>query len=71
MKGLTVMGCPAVISVAQDPSIRPPRVEKILEWAAEGKIRPPISHVYPLADFRTAMLARWNGEVTGGCVLHP
>jgi len=71
MKGLTVMGCPAVISVAQDPSIRPPRVAKILEWAAAGKIRPPISHAYPLADFRTAMLARWNGEVTGGCVLHP
>jgi NADPH:quinone reductase-like Zn-dependent oxidoreductase len=46
-------------------------VAKILEWAAAGKIRPPISHAYPLAEFRTAMLARWNGAVTGGCVLHP
>jgi NADPH2:quinone reductase len=42
-----------------------------MQWAAEGKIRPHVSHVYPLAQYRRAMLARWNGEVTGGCVMHP
>lgn len=71
MKGLSVLGCPAVISVAQDPSIRPPRIAQIMQWVAEGRIRPHISHAYPLADFKRAMLARWNGEVIGGCVLHP
>lgn len=71
MKGLTIMGCPAVISVSKDPAIRPPRVAQIMEWVRQGKIRPYISHVYPLAEFKQAMRARWQGEVTGGCVLHP
>ena len=71
MKGLSVLGCPAVISVAQDPSIRPPHIAQIMQWVADGRIRPHVSHAYPLAQFRRAMLARWNGEVIGGCVLHP
>ncbi len=71
MKGLSVLGCPAAISVAQDPSIRPPRVAQVMQWVAEGRIRPHISHRFALADFRQAMLARWNGEVIGGCVLNP
>ena len=71
MKSLTVMGCPAVIAVRQDPALRPPRLRQIFEWVAQGKIRPTISHRYPLDEFRTAMLARWRGEVLGGCVLNP
>ncbi|WP_051237607.1 NADPH:quinone oxidoreductase family protein [Ottowia thiooxydans] len=71
MKSLSVMGCPAVIAIAKDPSIRVPRLEAIFKWVKEGKIRPHVSHTYPLADYKKAMLARWNGEVTGGCVLHP
>ncbi len=71
MKSLTVMGCPAVIAVQKNPALRPPRVAQILQWVAEGKIRPHISHRYPLTAFREAMLARWRGEVLGGCVLHP
>jgi hypothetical protein len=27
--------------------------------------------VFPLADFKQAMLAKWRGEVIGGAVLHP
>jgi NADPH2:quinone reductase len=42
-----------------------------LAWAGDGALRPYVSHVFPLADVKTAMLAKWNGEVTGGCVLHP
>ena len=71
MKGLTVMGCPAVIAVKQNPALRPPRLSQILKWVAEGRIRPHISHRYPLSEFRQAMLARWKGDVLGGCVLHP
>ena len=71
MKGLSVLGCPAVISVVQDPTIRPPRVAQVMQWAAEGRIRPHISHKFALADYKAAMLARWNGEVCGGCVLNP
>jgi NADPH2:quinone reductase len=71
MKGLDVLGCPTVISTLHDPSIRAPRLAQILAWAEEGAIRPHVSHVFPLAEFREAMRAKWNGEVIGGCVLHP
>jgi NADPH:quinone reductase len=71
MKGLDVLGCPTVISTVVDPSSRPPRLSAVLGWAKEGKIRPHVSHTFPLSEFKAAMKARWEGEVTGGCVLHP
>lgn len=71
MKGLDVLGCPTAISTVMDPSSRAPRLEQVLAWAEQGQIRPYVSHVYPLADFKTALRAKWSGEVTGGCVLHP
>jgi NADPH2:quinone reductase len=71
MKGLSVLGCPAVISTIHDPSIRPPRLAQILAWAAAGKITPVVSATYPLADFKEAMRAKWRGDVFGGCVVHP
>jgi len=69
MKGLSVLGCPTVISTVEDPSLRPPRLAQILEWARAGALRPHVSHVFPLADYKAAMRAKWNGEITGGCVL--
>lgn len=71
MKQLSVLGCPTVIAAAKDPSIRPARIAKILEWAQQGRIRPHVSHVFALSDFKDAMLARWRGDVTGGCVVQP
>ncbi|MBP6830679.1 MAG: NADPH:quinone oxidoreductase family protein [Deltaproteobacteria bacterium] len=71
IKGLDVLGCPTVISTIHDPSLRPPRLAYVLAWAAEGTLRPHVSHVFPLAEFREAMQAKWRGEVIGGCVLRP
>ena len=71
MKGLDVLGCPMVISTVHDPSIRAPRLAQVLRWAEEGKIRPHVSDAFPLSEFKRAMRAKWNGEVIGGCVLHP
>ncbi len=71
MKGLDVLGCPTVISTLNDPSLRPPRIAQVMRWAEEGAIRPYVSHVFPLAEYRAAMRAKWHGEVIGGCVLHP
>jgi NADPH2:quinone reductase len=71
MKGLDVLGCPTVISTVNDPSLRPPRLAQILRWAEAGQLHPHVSHTFALADFRAAMRAKWNGEVLGGCVLHP
>ena len=42
-----------------------------MQWAAERRIRPHISHKFALADYKATMLARWNGEVCKGCVLNP
>ncbi|MCC6873247.1 MAG: NADPH:quinone oxidoreductase family protein [Sandaracinaceae bacterium] len=71
MKGVDVLGCPTAISTAMDPALRPPRLAKILEWAAEGRLRPHVSHVFALADYPAAFRAKWNGEVVGSCVLRP
>ena len=71
MKGRDVLGCPTVISTVNDPSLRPPRLAQVMAWAAEGKLRPHVSHAFPLAAFKDAMRAKWRGEVVGGCVVHP
>ncbi len=71
MKSLDVLGCPTAISTAMNPASRAPRLAQILAWAEEGKIRPHVSHVYPLAEFRQAMRDKWNGVITGGAVLRP
>jgi NADPH2:quinone reductase len=71
MKGLDVLGCPAVISTVHDPSLRAPRLAQVLRWAEAGQIRPYVSHAFPLSEFKAAMRAKWSGEVIGGCVVHP
>lgn len=71
MKSLDVLGCPTVISTVMNPASRAPRLAQVLAWAEEGKIRPHVSHVYPLSEFRQAMRDKWNGVVTGGAVLRP
>ncbi len=71
MKGLDVLGCPTAIATANDPSLRAPRLRQVLAWAAEGRLRPYVSHVFPLTEFKAAMRAKWGGEVIGGYVLHP
>jgi len=55
----------------QDPSIRAPRLQQILDWAGSGAIQPYVSHRYALDDIRQAMRAKWTGEIIGGAVVHP
>ena len=71
MKGLDVLGCPAAISVAHDPSLRTKRFADIWAWAEAGAIQPYVSHTYPLADFQIALRAKWAGDVIGAAALHP
>jgi NADPH2:quinone reductase len=71
MKGLDVLGCPAVISTQRDPSIRVTRLARLLEWARAGQIRPRVSARYPLAHVREAMRAKWESRYVGGVVVHP
>jgi NADPH2:quinone reductase len=71
MKGLDVLGCPAVISAQHDPTIRATRTRDLLAWVEAGKLVPYISHTFPLAEAKEAMLAKWNGKIIAGCVVHP
>jgi NADPH:quinone reductase len=71
MKGLDVLGCPTVISTVEQPALRPPRLAAILAWAEAGRIRPHVSARFALDDYAAALRAKWHGEVTGACVLHP
>ncbi|MEZ4404019.1 MAG: NADPH:quinone oxidoreductase family protein [Kofleriaceae bacterium] len=71
MKGLDVLGCPTVIGTANQPALRPPRLAAVLGWAAAGAISPHVSHRFPLTAWKDAMLAKWHGQVIGGCVVEP
>jgi NADPH2:quinone reductase len=71
MKGLDVLGCPAVISTHREPAIRITRLTKLLEWARGGQIRPRVAARYPLAEVREAMRAKWESRFVGGVVVHP
>jgi len=71
MKGLQVLGCPTVISAQHDASIRPERLRKIMQWVEGGLLTPYVSHTFPLANVKEALKAKWNGEIIGGCVVHP
>ncbi|MBL8741299.1 MAG: NADPH:quinone oxidoreductase family protein [Myxococcales bacterium] len=71
MKGLDVLGSPAIISTVKNPAIRKPRLEQVLAWAESGDIKPQVSHRFPLAEIKEAMRCKWSGQVIGGCVVHP
>jgi len=71
MKGLQVLGCPTVISTQHDPESRAPRFNQIMSWVEEGKLKPFVSHAFPLEDVKEAMLAKWRGDVIGGAVVNP
>ena len=71
MKGLDVLGCPAVISAHRDPSLRVTRLRELLEWVEAGEISPHVDARYPLADFQDAMRAKWVSRNVGGVVVNP
>lgn len=71
MKGLDVLGCPTAISSENDSTLRPPRLQQIMQWVAEGKIRPTVARAFPLTNYRDAMLTTWHSKLPGTCVLNP
>lgn len=71
MKSLQVLGCPSVIAAQKDPSIRKTRVDDIFKWVGEGKIAPYVSQTFPLSELKTALRAKWNGEIIGSGAVYP
>jgi len=55
IKGASVLGVRAGEAVRRNPDLAEVRINKLLEWAETGKIRPHISYRLPLEDYARAM----------------
>jgi NADPH2:quinone reductase len=71
MKGIDVLGSPAVIAVHRDPALRTERLARILSWAREGRLRPLVSRTFAFAELTEAMHAKWESRYPGNIVVHP
>jgi NADPH2:quinone reductase len=71
MKSLDVLGCPAAISVHEDPKIRDERLEALAMWVERGGIQPIVSKTFAMSEIREAMRAKWESRYPGCYVLHP
>jgi len=73
MKGLRVMGCPAVISTAFDKSIVPRRLRDLHEWTHGGRLPPPtVASRFPLQEVKSALRARMlSGAEVGSTIVQP
>ena len=67
----TVLGSPMVIAGQRDPASRAARLAAIDQWMHAGLLTPIVSQRFPLNSVKQAMLARLNGQLIGGCVVHP
>jgi NADPH2:quinone reductase len=71
MKSVDVLGSPAAISVLRDPSLRAPRLARILAWAGEGRLRPSIGPIFPFVELPHALRAKWEGRFAGNLIVRP
>ena len=71
IKGISLMGCRAGEAIRQGQADGGARQAVLRQWAAEGRLRPFISHVVPLGQVKQAFQMLWNREVTGRICLAP
>lgn len=55
IKGASVLGVRAGEAVRKNPALGEVRVKALSEWAEAGRVRPNISHRFPLEDYAKAM----------------
>jgi NADPH:quinone reductase len=55
IKGASVLGVRAGEAARKNPALGEARLNALLQWAEEGRIRPNVSHRLPLQDFARAM----------------
>lgn len=55
IKGASVIGVRAGEAVRRDPGLGQARLAALLDWAAQGRVRPHVSHRVPLEDYAAAM----------------
>jgi NADPH2:quinone reductase len=71
MKGLQVLGCPAVISTYHDPTLRPARLKQLWAWVEAGQLTPCVSMTFGMSEVVEALRAKWRNAALGAIVLHP
>ena len=69
MKGLKVVGSPAVIGAQKEPWVRKKRIEDLHRWVDEGRITPYCHRTYTANNIKTALLDKWNGKIVGGAAI--
>jgi hypothetical protein len=65
MKSIDVLGSAAAIAVHREPQLRTERLERVLEWARSGALRPHVGKVFPIDSLREALIAKWEGKFAG------
>jgi NADPH2:quinone reductase len=71
MKGASVIGVRAGEAVRRDPALGQQRIAKLLDLAAEGVLRPNVSHRLPLSEWAPAMRLLIDRKAIGRVALLP
>lgn len=73
MKGLTVIGCPAMIATRYDSTLQDRRIRALEEWLKQDKLPPlPIGSIFPLQDVKDALKTRVaSGSQIGSTIVIP
>lgn len=71
MKGASVIGVRAGEAVRRDPALGQQRIAKLLDLAAQGVLRPNVSHRLPLSEWAPAMRLLIDRKAIGRVALLP
>ena len=71
IKGISLMGCRAGEAIRQGHADGAARMKVLRQWAADGKIRPFVSHAVPLERVQDAYRMMWNRKVVGRICVCP
>src|SRR5579871_1610357 len=69
IKGASVLGVRAGEAARKNPALGQARLNALLQWAEDGRIRPNVSHRLPLEDFAKAMRLLIDREAIGRVAL--
>src|SRR5213078_778826 len=69
IKGDSVLGVRAGEAARKNPALGEARVQALLQWAEDGKIRPNVSHRLPLEQFAQAMRLLIDRQAIGRVAL--
>ena len=71
LKGCQIVGVFWGDHLVREPARHRANMAQLLDWVVEGKIKPHIHKVYPLAETSDALLAIARREVRGKVIVTP